>query len=76
MRAGTFDFPPGNGKAVHQLIDRLCGVMIRAGCQMGVFGGAQDGAVAEDFLYLEQVNARFNQMGGETMAIIPYIGLC
>ncbi len=40
--------------------------MIGAGCQMGVFGGAQDGAVAEDFLYLEQVNARFNQRGGET----------
>ena len=31
---------------------------------MGVFGGGQDGAVTEDFLYLEQVDARFDQVGG------------
>jgi hypothetical protein len=35
---------------------------------MGVSGGAQDGAVTEDFLYFEQVDARFDQMGGITVA--------
>ncbi len=37
------------------------------GGQVGVFGGRQDGAVAEDFLYLEQVDTRFDQMGGKTV---------
>jgi len=37
--------------------------MVRAGCQVRVFGGGQDGAMAEDFLYLEQIDARFDQMG-------------
>jgi hypothetical protein len=38
--------------------------MIRRGGQVGVFGGRQRGMVARDFLYLKQVNARFNQMRG------------
>ena len=36
--------------------------MVRAGGQVGVFGGGQDGAVTEDFLHFEQVDARFDQM--------------
>jgi hypothetical protein len=31
---------------------------------MGVFGGGQDGAVAENLLHFEQINAGFDQMGG------------
>ena len=45
--------------------------MVRAGGQAGVFGGGEDGAVTEDFLYFEQVDARFDQMGGITVAIMP-----
>jgi len=36
--------------------------MARVGSQVRVPGGGQDGAMAEDFLYLEQVDARFDQM--------------
>ena len=37
--------------------------MVGVGGQVGVFGGGQDGAVTEDFLHFEQVDARFDQMG-------------
>jgi hypothetical protein len=52
MRAGSFDFPPLDGKAIHQVIDHLFGVMACVGGQVGIFGGGQDGAVAEDLLNL------------------------
>ena len=68
MRAESFDFPPCDGEAVHQLIDHLGGVMVCAGGQVSVFGGGQDGVVTEDFLYFEQVDARFDQMSGITVA--------
>jgi len=68
MRAGSFDIPPVNGKAVHQLIDGLSGILVGIGGQVSVFGGGQDGAVTEDFLYLDQVNAGFDQMGGIAVA--------
>ncbi len=42
--------------------------MIRIGCQMGIFGGGQDASVAEDFLYLQQIDPRFDQMGGIAVA--------
>ena len=64
MRAESLDFPPCDGEAVHQLIDHLCGVMVGASGQASVFGGGQDGMVTEDFLYFEQVDARFDQMRG------------
>ncbi len=35
---------------------------------MSVFGGGQDGVVTEDPLYFEQVDARFDQMSGITVA--------
>jgi hypothetical protein len=68
MRAGSFDVPPADGKAIDQIIDELFCVMVRRGCQVGVFGGRQDGAVTEDFLHFEQVDARFDQMSGKTVA--------
>lgn len=55
----SFDCPPFNGKGVHQPIDELCCVMVRIGGQVGVFGGSQDGVMAEDFLNLEQIDTRF-----------------
>ena len=42
--------------------------MVRGGGQVSVFGGGQDGVVTEDFLYFEQVDARFDQMSGITVA--------
>ena len=42
--------------------------MVRVGCQVRVFGGGQDGAMAEDFLYLEQIDTRFDQMSGIAVA--------
>ena len=42
--------------------------MVRAGGQVSVFGGGQDGAVTEDFLHFEQVDARFDQMSCITVA--------
>ena len=60
MRAGSFDVPPGNGKAIHQLIDELLCLLVGLGGQVSVFGGSQDGVMAEDFLNFKQVNARFD----------------
>ena len=68
MRAGSFDVTPVDVKAIDQIIDVLFCVMVRRGGEVGVFGGRQDGVVTEDFLYLDQVNARFDQMSGKTMA--------
>lgn len=62
MRAGSFDISPSNGEASHQIVNELFCVMARVGCQVRVLGGGQDRAMAEDFLYLEQVDARFDQM--------------
>ena len=62
MRAGSFDIPPSNGEASHQIVNDLFCIMVRVGGQVRVPGGGQDGAMAEDFLYLEQVDARFDQM--------------
>ena len=45
--------------------------MVRVGCQVRVLGGGQDGAMAEDFLYLEQIDTRFDQMSGIAVALIP-----
>ncbi len=38
--------------------------MVRMGGQVGVFGSGQDRAMAEDFLHLEQVDARLDQVSG------------
>jgi hypothetical protein len=59
MTAGSFDFPPVDGKAVHQRIDQLAGILIRAGGEMGISGGGQDAVMAEDLLDFEQVDPGF-----------------
>ena len=63
MRAGSFGFPPCHGKAVDQVIDDLLGILLCMSSQMCVFGGSQDGAMTENFLNFEQVDAGFDQMG-------------
>lgn len=35
---------------------------------MGITGGGEDAVVTEDFLYLQQIDAGFDQMGGVAMA--------
>ena len=35
---------------------------------MGISGSGQNAAVAEDFLYFKQIDARFDQMGGVAVA--------
>ena len=64
MRAESFDVPPVDGKVVHQFIDDLCCVMVCIGCQMGVLGRGQDGAMAQDFLHFQQIDAHFDQVSG------------
>ena len=68
MRARSFDFPPVDGEAIHQIVDELLSVMGRVRCQVGISGGAQNGAVAEDFLHLEQIDACFDQVRGVGVA--------
>ena len=60
MRAESLDFPPSQGKAVHQVIDQLLGVGIRIVGEVGVFSGGQDAAVTEDLLHFEQVDTGFD----------------
>jgi hypothetical protein len=53
-----------DGETVDQLIDQLPGIVAGMGGQVGVFGGGEDGAVAEDFLDFEQIDTGFDQMSG------------
>lgn len=68
MRVISFDLPPANGKTLHQVVDGLICVMRRMGGQMRISAGRQNAAMAKDLLNLKQVNARFNQMRGITVA--------
>ncbi len=68
MTGGSFDVPPLDGEAIDQFIDQLPGIVAGMGGQVGVFGGGEDGAVAEDFLDFEQIDAGFDQMGGIGMS--------
>ena len=60
MRAGSLGFPPGDGKAIHQVIDQLSGVMVRTVSEVGIFSGGQDAAMTEDSLHFEEVDTRFD----------------
>lgn len=64
MRDRSFDAPPIHGKAIHQVVDELDGVMACVCGQVGVFGGGEKGAVAEDFLHFKQIAACLDQMNG------------
>ena len=70
MIIASFDPPPLDGKAIHQIIDEVLCVVIGTGCQVSVFGRCQNTAVAEDFLHLQQINTGFDQMGGIAVAQI------
>jgi hypothetical protein len=54
------DFPPVQGKAIHQFIDHLSGIVVRAMGEVGIFGSGQDAAVTEDLLHFEQVDTGFD----------------
>ena len=56
-----------NIKAAHQGVDRLTGVVVGFGGQMGVSRGGQDADMAQDFLQFEKINSCFQQMSGETV---------
>jgi hypothetical protein len=64
MTAESFDGPPVQGKAIHQGIDHLAGVPVRASSQVGIAGSGQDTVVAEDFLHFQQIDTGFDQMRG------------
>jgi hypothetical protein len=42
-----------NGKTIHQLIDLLFGITGGFGCQVSVFAGCQDTAMAQTLLNLK-----------------------
>ena len=71
MTGGSFDVPPVDGKAIHQVVDELGGILPGVSGQVSVFGGGEDGTVTEDFLNFEQIYAGFYQMGGIGMAVMP-----
>jgi hypothetical protein len=71
MTAKSFDPPPVDAKAIHQRIDKLACIPVRTIGQMGIAGRGQDTVVAEDFLDFEQVNARFDQMSGIAVTLMP-----
>jgi hypothetical protein len=64
----SFDLPPINGEAAHQLIDQLIGALGGMGGEVGVLGGGQNAAVAQDLLDLQQVKAGLDQVGGIAVA--------
>jgi hypothetical protein len=64
MRDGSFHPPPVDAEAADQLVDGLLGFLARALGQMGVAGGGEDRAVAQDLLDLQQIDPGFDQMRG------------
>lgn len=69
------DIPPSNGKAIHQVVDQLSGVMVCAASEMSIFRGGQDTAMTENSLYFEQIDACFNQVSCITVAQIVWRNL-
>ena len=45
--------------------------MVRGVGQVGIAGGGQDTAIPKDLLNFERVNARFDQMRGIAMTLMP-----
>ena len=52
----------------HQQVDTCTAGELALFGEMGVAQGGEDRLVAEDLLYFQQVNTRFDQMGGVAMA--------
>ena len=55
-------------KAIHQAVDPFGGVMFGLVGQMGVAGGGENRVMAEVFLYLDQIDAGLDQVGGIAVA--------
>jgi hypothetical protein len=56
---------------MNQVVDQFVGIALLVGGEMGIAGGGQDGAVAEDLLNGQQIDAGFQQMGGVAVSLMP-----
>ena len=68
MPAGSFDVAPTDLDLPHQLVDACLRGQLALFGEVGVTQRGEDGLVPEDLLHFQQVNARFNQMGGIAVA--------
>ena len=66
--AGSFDVAPLDLDLPDQRIDACAAGELALFGEMGVAEGGEDGLMTEDLLHFQQVNARFNQMGGIAVA--------
>ena len=57
-----------NGKAIHQGIDEIAGLVLGTGGEVDIARVGEDGTVAEDLLHLQQICARFDQVSGVGMS--------
>ena len=68
VRGASFDRTPSHGKAAHQGVDAINGLMLSRIGEMGVTNRGQNGLMAQDFLDVKQINTGFNQMCGIAVA--------
>ena len=68
VQGGSFDCAPGHGKATHDGVDTIDGLMLSLIREMGVANGGQNGLMAQDLLNLNQIHTGFNQMRGIAVA--------
>src|SRR5665811_715624 len=66
--AGSFDVAPTDLDLSHQLVETCAAVELTLFGEVGVTEGGENGLMAENLLHFEQIDARFNQMGGITVA--------
>jgi hypothetical protein len=64
----SFELPQVDGETAHQLIDQLIGTLGGMRSQVGVLGGGEDTAMAQDLLDLQQIETGLDQMSGIAMA--------
>jgi hypothetical protein len=60
MPGGSFDLPPADAEAIHQAVDAVDGMVLGLVGQMRVADGGENGVMAEELLYLDQIYTRFN----------------
>jgi len=62
-KALSFYISPLNGKPIHEVVDGVMGILIDSGCKVNVLTGGANVSVTQYFLYGDQVNAGFNEVG-------------
>jgi hypothetical protein len=60
MPGGSFDSPPADAEAIHQVVDAVDGMVLGLVGQMRVADSGENGVMAEELLYLDQIYTRFN----------------